>query len=117
MFPDAREHQENESTFLAWYSAAGGMIMLAIACTAGMQAKGNSPHERRVWRALTVCFYMLAIGLVGLGASRFFRQQHAISHGLVVSGGIELTIFSGAILSALILVLAVVLTGGGPDEN
>ncbi|KAK4499689.1 hypothetical protein PRZ48_010207 [Zasmidium cellare] len=106
---DCRDHLANERTFLGYLRTSVALSMLG-AVIAQLYRLTHSPHPDPVFgffvlsKPICGILQCSALGMVLLGAIRYFRQQAAMATGKVFAGGWEvltIVIFSSALMVAL----------------
>ncbi|KAJ5542916.1 hypothetical protein N7535_005338 [Penicillium sp. DV-2018c] len=121
LFCDARRVEENpidklkalERTFLAYIRtstmiAMQGVLVAQLFRLQAPKAKGDHLSFNQVGVPLSVTCHCVALVVALIGASRFWRQQSAISRGKVHAGGWELNLVG--ILLFMLVVVTLVLT-------
>ncbi|KAI6857008.1 hypothetical protein KC338_g8237 [Hortaea werneckii] len=109
---DCRDHLANERTFLGYLRTSLALSMVGVAI-AQLYRLQHSPSPNLVYgyyvlgKPIACIFHASALGVILVGAVRFFRQQSAMSVGKVHSRGWEVLVVFGWVFLLLLAVLAV----------
>ncbi len=82
--------------------------MFGIVCDPRHDPICYDEAEKRIWHNLAVWSYVIAITFAVMGAVRYFRQQRALTRGMVLVGGIEVYIVCLVVLASVLAVMAMV---------
>ncbi|KAI6826235.1 hypothetical protein KC340_g10362 [Hortaea werneckii] len=108
---DCRDHLANERTYLGYLRTSLALSMVGVIISQLYRLQ-HSPSPDPVYgyyalgKPIASIFHASALGVVLVGAVRFFRQQSAMSIGKVHAGGWEVLVICGWVLLLLLAVLA-----------
>ncbi|KAI7152888.1 hypothetical protein KC349_g8711 [Hortaea werneckii] len=108
---DCRDHLANERTYLGYLRTSLALSMVGVAIAQLYRLK-HSPSPNPVYgyyvlgKPVACVFHASALGVILVGAVRFFRQQSAMSIGKVHARGWEVLVIFGWVFLLLLTVLA-----------
>ena len=106
-----------ENTYWGWHGTAWTMCMFAIICDPRHDPVCYEGMEKRVWHSLAVGSYIMAIIFAVIGATRYFRQQQALTQGMVIIGGIEVYVVCVVVIAAVVAVMVMVARYGSEGDD
>ncbi|KAI7167469.1 hypothetical protein KC316_g11932 [Hortaea werneckii] len=108
---DCRDHLANERTYLGYLRTSLALSMIGVIISQLYRLQ-HSPSPDPVYgyyvlgKPIASIFHASGLGVVLVGAVRFFRQQSAMSIGKVHAGGWEVLVICGWVFLLLLAVLA-----------
>ncbi|KAI7256904.1 hypothetical protein KC343_g4846 [Hortaea werneckii] len=108
---DCRDHLANERTYLGYLRTSLALSLVGVIISQLYRLQ-HSPSPDLVYgyyvlgKPIASIFHASALGVILVGAVRFFRQQSAMSIGKVHTGGWEVLIVCGWVFLLLLAVLA-----------
>ncbi|KAI7487998.1 hypothetical protein KC351_g2251 [Hortaea werneckii] len=108
---DCRDHLANERTYLGYLRTSLALSMIGVIISQLYRLQ-HSPSPDLVYgyyvlsKPIASIFHASALGVILVGAVRFFRQQSAMSIGKVHTGGWEVLVVCGWVCLLLLAVLA-----------
>ncbi|KAI7355820.1 hypothetical protein KC354_g10663 [Hortaea werneckii] len=108
---DCRDHLANERTYLGYLRTSLALSMVGVVISQLYRLQ-HSPSPNPVYgyyvlgKPIACIFHASALGVILVGAVRFFRQQSAMSIGKVHAGGWEVLVICGWVFLLLLAVLA-----------
>ncbi|GAB1727625.1 hypothetical protein NU195Hw_g4700t1 [Hortaea werneckii] len=109
---DCRDHLANERTYLGYLRTSLALSMVGVAISQLYRLQ-HPPSPNLVYgyyvlgKPIACIFHASALGVILVGAVRFFRQQSGMSIGKVHAGGWEVLVICGWVFLLLLAVLAV----------
>ncbi|KAI6789421.1 hypothetical protein KC360_g1878 [Hortaea werneckii] len=108
---DCRDHLANERTYLGYLRTSLALSMVGVIISQLYRLQ-HPPSPNSVYgyyvlgKPIASIFHASALGVILVGAVRFFRQQSAMSIGKVHAGGWEVVVVCGGMLLLLLAVFA-----------
>ncbi|KAI7512867.1 hypothetical protein KC347_g2152 [Hortaea werneckii] len=108
---DCRDHLANERTYLGYLRTSLALSMVGVIISQLYRLQ-HPPSPNSVYgyyvlgKPIASIFHASALGVILVGAVRFFRQQSAMSIGKVHAGGWEVVVVCGGMFLLLLAVFA-----------